>query len=73
MPTKSFSKEKFEELSKKIAHIAKEIEEMIPQTTIKETSSFGNSSHIVLSKEILGKKVGVIVFDDLKENERRSK
>lgn len=73
MSAKNFSKEKFKELSEKIANIAKEIEEIIPQTTIKETSSFGNSSHVVLSKEVLGKKVGVIIFDNLKENERRSK
>jgi len=55
-------KKEFENITKKIAIITQSIENILPEAIIKETTSFGNSSHVVLSKELLNKKVGVIVF-----------
>lgn len=61
------NKEKtLENLSKQIENVNKEIEKLLPRAIIRKTSSFGNSSHVVLSKEFIDKKVGVIILDDLK-------
>lgn len=57
----------FERISKELENVNKKIEGMLPKVLIKNASSFGNSSHVVLSKEFLNKKVGVIVFDKQEE------
>ena len=57
----------FEEISKKLEGLSKEITKLMPQAIIKDTVVFGNSSHIVLSRSFLDKKVGVIVLGDKEE------
>jgi len=54
----------FEKLSKKLENLSKEIEEIVPKAVIKKTSNFGNSSHVVLSKSFLDKKVGIIILEE---------
>jgi len=54
----------FERIAKQIEGLSKEIEKFVPYAIIKETSAFGNSSHVVLSKNFLDKKVGVIVLGE---------
>jgi putative transposon-encoded protein len=61
------------EVSGKIENIHRDLEKVMPVATIREVSSFGNSGHIVLSKTLLDKRVGVIVLDNVKKNERRIK
>ncbi|MFH1290289.1 MAG: DUF2080 family transposase-associated protein [Nanoarchaeota archaeon] len=56
--------ENFEKISKKLQGVSKEIDKMVPYAIIKETTSFGNSSHVVLSRSFLDKRVGVIVLGD---------
>ena len=67
------SKEKIgkflKKMTKDIESINKKIEEVLPQIVIKKTVLFGNSSHIVLSKDFLDKKVGVIILSE--ENKKR--
>lgn len=58
---------KFIEISDKINNINKVIENILPQTVIRQTTSFGNSSHVVLSKEFLDKKVGVVILENFIE------
>jgi putative transposon-encoded protein len=53
---------KVEHLRKKIEALRHELEEILPYAIIKDTAPFGNSAHVVLSKELIDKKVGVIVF-----------
>ena len=54
----------FEKLKKQLEGLSKELEKFVPYAIVKETSAFGNSSHIVLSKNFLDKKVGVIILGD---------
>lgn len=54
------------DISEKIENINKTIENILPRAIIRQTTQFGNSSHVVLSKEFLDKRVGVIVLEDLK-------
>ncbi len=54
----------FIEISEKINSINQVIENILPQAVIRQTTSFGNSSHVVLSKEFLDKKVGVIILEE---------
>jgi putative transposon-encoded protein len=61
-------KENFEQISRKIVTINKSLESILPHAIVKETTSFGNSSHVVLSKELLHKRVGVIVLGDKNVN-----
>jgi len=59
----------FEKIARQIEGLSKEIEKFVPYAIIKETSAFGNSSHVVLSKNFLDKRVGVIVLGD-KESDK---
>ena len=52
----------FEKISKKLEGVSKEIEKMVPLAIIRETSAFGHSSHVVLSRTFLDKRVGVIIL-----------
>ena len=61
----------FSEISEKIQYVNKLIQELMPQTILRQTTSFGNSSHVVLSKEYLDKKVGVIVFESSIEKNKK--
>ncbi|MBU0907837.1 MAG: DUF2080 family transposase-associated protein [Nanoarchaeota archaeon] len=54
----------FEKLAKQLEGLSKEIEKFVPYAIIKETVAFGNSSHIVLSKSFLDKRVGVIILGE---------
>jgi len=54
----------FEKLTKQLEGWNKEIEKFVPYAIIKDTAVFGNSSHVVLSKNFLDKKVGVIILGD---------
>ena len=58
-------------VSEKLELINRDLEKILPTMAIKDASSFGNSSHVVLSKSFLDKKVGIIVLDDVKKSERR--
>lgn len=53
----------FENISKELEEVNRKIEGMIPKALIKNASSFGNSAHVVLSKDYLDKKIGIFVFD----------
>jgi len=64
-------KENFEKLSRKVEIINRSIENILPHAIVRETTSFGNSSHVVLSKELLNKQVGVIVLGDKNVNIKR--
>ena len=55
-------KRDFENLSRQLEGVHKEIEGLLPRALIKRASAFGNSSHVVLSKDLLDKEVGVIVL-----------
>lgn len=59
----------FEKLAKQLEGLSKEIERFVPYAIVKETSAFGNSSHVVLSKNFLDKRVGVIILGN-KEGDR---
>jgi putative transposon-encoded protein len=61
------------DVTNKLEIINKDLEKILPQVTIREVSSFGNSGHVVLSKSLLDKKVGVIVLDDNKIERRLRK
>jgi putative transposon-encoded protein len=54
----------FEKIARQIQGLSKEIERFVPYAIIKETVAFGNSSHVVLSKSFLDKRVGVIILGD---------
>jgi putative transposon-encoded protein len=54
-------------LAKKIEGMSKEIEKLMPYAIIKQTTAFGNSSHVVLSRNFLDKRVGVIILGDKNE------
>ena len=54
----------FKNVSREIDSVNKSLEQLIPKAIIRETSSFGNSSHIVLSKDLLNKKVGVLILGE---------
>lgn len=58
------------DVSTKIEVINRDLARILPHVTIREVSSFGNSGHIVLSKSLLDKRVGVIVLDDNNKIER---
>ncbi|HVY01545.1 MAG TPA: DUF2080 family transposase-associated protein [Candidatus Nanoarchaeia archaeon] len=63
------------DVSLKLETINRDLERVMPRVDVREVSSFGNSGHIVLSKKLVDKKVGVIVLDDadIQKNERRQK
>jgi putative transposon-encoded protein len=54
----------FEKLAKQLEGLSREIEKFVPYAIVKDTSAFGNSSHVVLSKNFLDKRVGVIILGD---------
>ncbi len=60
----------FIEISDKINSINQVIENILPQAMIRQTTSFGNSSHVVLSKEFLDKKVGVVILEDFNKKQK---
>jgi putative transposon-encoded protein len=65
-------KRTLEKISKNIEEVNKKLQDIVPKVFVKEASVFGNSAHIVLSKELLNKKVGVIVLqENLEKNKRR--
>lgn len=59
----------FEKFAKQVEGLSKEIEKFVPYAIIKETSAFGNSSHVVLSKNFLDKRVGVIILGNREEDQ----
>lgn len=63
------------DVSSKLEIINRDLEKVMPSVDVREVSSFGNSGHIVLSKKLVDKRVGVIVLDDVQisKNERRQK
>lgn len=63
------------DVSSRLENINRDLEKVIPNVDVREVSSFGNSGHIVLSKKLVDKKVGVIVLDDgpAKKTERRQR
>ena len=54
----------FEKIAKQLEGLSREIEKFVPYAIIKDTVAFGSSSHVVLSKNFLDKKVGVIILGD---------
>ncbi len=64
----SDTEREFERIARQIEGLSKKIEKFVPYAIIKETSAFGNSSHVVLSKNFLDKRVGVIVLGDKEED-----
>ena len=54
----------FEKITRQLKGLSKEIDQMVPYAIIKETAAFGNSSHVVLSRSFMDKKVGVIILGD---------
>jgi putative transposon-encoded protein len=54
----------FEKITKELESVNFEIEKVLPQVFIRNASTFGNSSHVVLSKELINKRVGIIVLED---------
>lgn len=54
----------FEKIAKQIQGLSLEIQRFVPMAIVKETTAFGNSSHVVLSRSFLNKKVGIIVFEE---------
>jgi len=64
---KNTAQKNFEALSKEIEKINRSIEALVPKLILKETSSFGNSSHVILPKDLGDKKVGVVVFGSEKK------
>ena len=64
----SDTEREFEKIAKQIEGLSKKIEKFVPYVIVKETSAFGNSSHVVLSKNFLDKRVGVIVLGDKEED-----
>ena len=63
----------FSEISEKIESINRAVEDVLPFATFRKTSTFGNSAHIVLSKDHLDKDVGVIVLDNFYKNKKEVK
>ena len=63
----------FERISKKLENVSKEIESMMPRAIVRKTSTFGNSSHVVLSKELIDKEVGVIILGEKEERYEKQK
>lgn len=61
------------DVSEKIEIINRDLEKILPRVSIKEVTSFGNSSHVILSRQFLDKKVGIILLEDFDLNERRAK
>jgi hypothetical protein len=61
-------KKNFEKFAEQLKGLNKEIEKFVPYAIVKDTVAFGNSSHIVLSKNFLDKKVGIIILGDKEEN-----
>ncbi|MFH1802007.1 MAG: DUF2080 family transposase-associated protein [archaeon] len=57
-------KKDFEKIARQIQGLSKEIERVVPYAIIKDTTVFGNSSHVVLSRNFLDKRVGVIILGD---------
>jgi hypothetical protein len=57
----------FEKITKELESVNYEIEKVLPQVFIRNASTFGNSSHVVLSKELINKRVGIIVLGGSKE------
>lgn len=54
----------FEKIARQIQGLSQEIQRFVPMAIVKETTAFGNSSHVVLSRSFLNKKVGIIVFEE---------
>ena len=52
------------QITEKVEGMGKEIEKLIPYAIIKKTTVFGNSSHVVLSRNFLDKKVGIIILGE---------
>lgn len=53
------------DISKKLELINKNIDKVMPKVLIKEASSFGNSSHVVLSKDFVDKKIGILILGEM--------
>lgn len=58
----------FERISKKLEEVSNELEKLVPKIVVREATLFGNSSHVVLSKNFVDRKVGVILLDDIQSD-----
>jgi len=54
----------FESISADLETVNRRLEQLVPRAIVKRTTSFGNSSHIVLPKDFLNKEVGVIILNE---------
>ena len=52
------------QIAEKIDGLSKEMESLIPQVLVKTTTAFGNSAHVVLSRNFLDKKVGIVILGE---------
>lgn len=57
----------FDKITKQAKGLEDEINKLVPFAMVKETTAFGNSSHIILSKNFRNKKVGIIVLGDIEK------
>ncbi len=58
----------FEKITKELEDVGKVIDALVPHAIVKKTTTFGNSSHVVLPKRFVDKRVGVVVLDDLHDS-----
>ena len=57
-------REVFARISNGLEEVSRAIEQIMPRAIVKDVTAFGNSAHVVLSKELLDKKIGVIVLEE---------
>lgn len=54
----------FERIASGLEEVSRAIETVLPKAIVKQVSTFGNSAHVVLSRDLVGKKVGVVLLSD---------
>ena len=67
MPSKTENiEQEFQKISQNLEELNQSLKSLLPRAIIREVSSFGNSAHVILLKELSNKKVGVIILDETK-------
>jgi putative transposon-encoded protein len=62
-----------QKLSKNISEVNKTLDTLLPEIVVREATIFGNSAHVVISREHLNKKIGVIVLGDSPSGQEEEK